>query len=311
MNIRFLETFVWLARLKNFSRTGEALNMTQPAISSRVSTLEQLLGVELYNKHSKEFELTEQGRELLRYAERILDLYGELKQAVNRPARDLSTFRLGIIELGMASWLRAFLAAFLVEFPAVVVHIRTGTTGTLIRELRENAIDIAFVVGPVNEHDIHNDQICSLAFDWYANPDFFPCDVEIDVVELSRMSIIPYSTESSATNTLNQYFKTYGVAELPTWQQRIVIDGVYSAWSGAHAVREGLGVMALPTFLFEADIQAGHFTRLPVRQKIPALNITACYESVRHNAVITTAVTIARQSAAEYAKLQDANNFWI
>ena len=35
MNIRFLETFLWLARLKSFNATAERLNTTQPAISAR------------------------------------------------------------------------------------------------------------------------------------------------------------------------------------------------------------------------------------------------------------------------------------
>jgi DNA-binding transcriptional LysR family regulator len=45
--VRALETFLWLARLKGFSATAERLNTTQPAISARLRTLEQELGVDL------------------------------------------------------------------------------------------------------------------------------------------------------------------------------------------------------------------------------------------------------------------------
>ena len=53
MNVRFLETFVWLAQLRNFRMTAEKLHTTQAAVSSRIATLEQDFGVRLFDRGAR------------------------------------------------------------------------------------------------------------------------------------------------------------------------------------------------------------------------------------------------------------------
>ncbi len=48
MNLRFIETFLWVARLGSFSAAAEKLNTTQASISNRIATLEAELGVKLF-----------------------------------------------------------------------------------------------------------------------------------------------------------------------------------------------------------------------------------------------------------------------
>ncbi len=311
MNIRFLETLIWLTRLKSFSKTAEKLNTTQPAISSRMSKLEEWVGCELYVRQAREFELTSHGRQILAYAERIVGLSDELLRISAAVPDSMAELRMGIIEIGTLSWLKRFLESFQEDFPSTTLRITTGTTSTMLKDLREDTIDIAFVVGPVNEPHVHSDQICSFAIEWHANPNVFSCDEEIDVVELSHKPIIMYGRDSSASNTISQYFETYGIVDLPMRHRKVVLDCVYSAWSGAHAVREGLGVMPLPSFLFKADVEAGHFAPMRVRQKIPALNLTACYKQARTEFPMRRIVNMARDSASAFAKTQDENHFWI
>ena len=61
MNLRFLETFVWLAKLRNFRVTAEKLHTTQAAVSSRIATLEQDFGARLFDRGSREVTLTQDG----------------------------------------------------------------------------------------------------------------------------------------------------------------------------------------------------------------------------------------------------------
>lgn len=50
MNLRFVETFVWVARMQSISRTAEKLFLTQSAISNRIAVLEEELGAELVDR---------------------------------------------------------------------------------------------------------------------------------------------------------------------------------------------------------------------------------------------------------------------
>ncbi|MEN9771296.1 MAG: hypothetical protein RLZZ180_2926, partial [Pseudomonadota bacterium] len=72
VNLRFLETFVWIARLGSFSKTAERLNSTLSAVSARMQALESELGVRLLERQGRSIRLTQQGRDALPIAERLL-----------------------------------------------------------------------------------------------------------------------------------------------------------------------------------------------------------------------------------------------
>ena len=82
MNLRFLETFVWVARLKSFRLTAEKLFSTQASISSRIAALEDELGTRLFLRDSKGVSLTPEGQKVLEYAERMIDTMQALKQSI-------------------------------------------------------------------------------------------------------------------------------------------------------------------------------------------------------------------------------------
>ena len=64
MNLRFIETFVLLAELRNFRMTAERLHTTQAAVSS-IASLEQEFGVRLFDRNQREVMLTSDGAKAL------------------------------------------------------------------------------------------------------------------------------------------------------------------------------------------------------------------------------------------------------
>lgn len=72
MNLKFLETFVWVAKLKSFRLTAEKLFTTQASISSRIAVLESELGVKLFLRDSRGVSLTPDGLKVLDYAEQMM-----------------------------------------------------------------------------------------------------------------------------------------------------------------------------------------------------------------------------------------------
>ncbi len=63
-----LITFINAARLKNYTRTAELLNMTQPAVTQHIKQLEEHYKVKLIKKNGRQIGLTEEGEMLLKYA---------------------------------------------------------------------------------------------------------------------------------------------------------------------------------------------------------------------------------------------------
>ena len=80
-DLRSLEAFVWIAHLGGFRAAAEKLHATQPAISQRIALLERELGVRLFDREPRAVTLTVKGRELLPYAEQILQLRSDMLEA--------------------------------------------------------------------------------------------------------------------------------------------------------------------------------------------------------------------------------------
>lgn len=82
MDLAHLDAFARVARARSFSRAAHALNLAQPTISGRIAALEAELGERLFHRRGHTLELTDAGRALLPYAERMLALRVEGQAAV-------------------------------------------------------------------------------------------------------------------------------------------------------------------------------------------------------------------------------------
>ena len=85
MTLHQLRIFHTVARLGNFSRAAEELGISQPSVSIQVGDLERSLGVDLFEQRGKRIHLTEAGKTLEGFTQRILDLMDQASAAVRRP----------------------------------------------------------------------------------------------------------------------------------------------------------------------------------------------------------------------------------
>ena len=144
MTFEQLEALVQVARARNFSRAAAALGLAQPTLSGRVAALESELGTRLFARHGHSVSLTEPGRALLAYAERLLALRAEGGEAV-RAAVDGS---LGRLALGANPSCSQYLAPRLIEAfwrarPGVQVTVRSALTPVLMEALLDGTVQLA------------------------------------------------------------------------------------------------------------------------------------------------------------------------
>jgi DNA-binding transcriptional LysR family regulator len=138
-----LEAFVHVARARNFSRAGVALRLA-PTLSGRVAALETELEARLFRRHGHTVELTEEGRALLPYAERMLALRAQGTERV----RSTRAGGLGRLALGANPSCSQYLAprlvaAFWQQHPDVTVHVRTALTPALMEDLLDGTVQLA------------------------------------------------------------------------------------------------------------------------------------------------------------------------
>src|SRR6478736_9841377 len=112
MNLRFVETFLWVARLGSFSAAAERLNTTQAAISNRIATLERDLGIRLFERDARCIRLTMLGQQAVAKAEDLVRVASEFREAVSKPGSLRGSIRIGTIDSIVHAWLPQFIDRF-------------------------------------------------------------------------------------------------------------------------------------------------------------------------------------------------------
>jgi DNA-binding transcriptional LysR family regulator len=150
MNLRFVEAFYWVVSLKSVSRAAEKLYITQSAMSSRISALEDELGVLLLDRRDKQFRLTVAGMRFFTHAQRLLEMQREIKREIGAEGgqQKAVTLRLGVIESVLHSWLIEWVQHMREGNPDFELQLTVETTPVLIDQVRRGALDLAFAALP-------------------------------------------------------------------------------------------------------------------------------------------------------------------
>ena len=141
MNLKFLETFVWVARLKSFRLTADKLFTTQASISSRIAVLEGELGVKLFLRDSRGVSLTPEGLKVLEYAEQMMDTMQALKQSIETRSSKAGRVRIGVMDTVIHTWLSPLVAQMMDHYPLVEIELVADTSLNLCDQLQKGFLD--------------------------------------------------------------------------------------------------------------------------------------------------------------------------
>lgn len=151
MDFNALQAFTEVARHQSFSQAAEALFITQPAISKRITALERELGVKLFNRINRSVSLTEAGRALL---PRVQAIRSEI-EAIRRYAADLSGDVSGTLSMGTSHHiglrrLPPVLKQFNQEYPHVQLNIRFEDSEQACLAVERGELEIAIATLPAH-----------------------------------------------------------------------------------------------------------------------------------------------------------------
>jgi DNA-binding transcriptional LysR family regulator len=149
-----LEIFRTVAEQGGVGRAATKLNRVPSNVTTRVKKLEQSLGVPLFLRQGRGIVLSPEGRVLLSYAERLLQLSAEAEAAV-RTGTAQGTLRLGALESIAATRLPPILSRFHAVHPGTRIDLVTGTTTALVGRVRTREIDGALVAQPFDGRELN------------------------------------------------------------------------------------------------------------------------------------------------------------
>ena len=147
MNFADLQVFKSVVDEGGVIKAAHKLHRVPSAVTTRIKQLEASLGVKLFHRDKQRLYLSPAGELLLGYAERLIQLSDEARDAVSGTA-PRGVFRLGSLESTAASRLPAILAGFHHRYPDVRLELATGTNDALLGQLVERKLDAAFIAEP-------------------------------------------------------------------------------------------------------------------------------------------------------------------
>jgi DNA-binding transcriptional LysR family regulator len=152
---RRLQVFYTVARLLSFTKAADALHMTQPAVTFQVRQLEEYFNTRLFDRTHNRVSLTEAGRNVYEYAERIFELYSEMENSVRELTGDVS----GALTLGASTtiaeyMLPSLLGDFKRKYPEINIRLKVSNTEGIVSMVENNIIDLGVVEAPVANRNL-------------------------------------------------------------------------------------------------------------------------------------------------------------
>jgi len=153
-----LEIFKAVADLGGVTRAAAKLHRVQSNVTTRVKQLETRLGTKLFVRKHRKLVLSQEGKVLLAYADRLLRLSAEAESALQSGV-PRGTFELGTLESTAATRLPPLLARYHQSFPDVRIDLVTGTTGALVARVADHEIEAAFVAEPFTADGLDSEPV--------------------------------------------------------------------------------------------------------------------------------------------------------
>ena len=150
MELRHLRYFVVTAEAQHFTRAAEILGMAQPPLSQQIRQLEHEVGTPLFDRTGRGVVLNDAGRAFLTCAQDILRRADAAVQTAQRAARgEVGELALGFTESASFNGVvTEVIRQYRQRYPDVDMTLSQGDSETLVAQLREGAIDAAFVRPP-------------------------------------------------------------------------------------------------------------------------------------------------------------------
>lgn len=260
MDLFQVETFLSVAREGSFSRAAKRLNRTQPAISQTVRKLEEEIGEPLFDRSSREGILTDAGRVLQDYAEKLLNMRGEALTAIE----ELRQMHRGKLSISANEFTCLYLLPVIDKFrrlhPMIKVTVHRSLASRIPSELVNHNVELGVLTFQPEDPAlksivVYRDELT------FVVPPRHPLATapEVSIRQLGVQTFIAHNVPSPYRAKVLETFRRKKVplnmdVELPT------IEAIKKF------VAAGNGVALLPGICVENEIARGELVRIPVRE---------------------------------------------
>jgi len=257
-----LQAFCTVAELRNFSEAARRLNYTQPAISAQIRELENELKVVLFRKAGKKVELSEAGKAILPFAEKLLKNFQEFRGALPESGSVESP----VVRIGASSLPGVHVVPGLLEkakelYPSMAFSLSINNNYQIERMLYANQIDAGFAgrkrlhatQGALTEHLLFNDDLVAVFPPFHA----LARREDIWIQELAGLPLILPPRNILTRRQVEERFHHLGLA----FDMALEISNTEAI---KHLVEHGIGITILCSSAVKKEADAGRLCPVPV-----------------------------------------------
>jgi DNA-binding transcriptional LysR family regulator len=287
MNYEKLKTFITVADKKSFSEAAKLLYLSQPTITSQIKSLEEHLNTILFERTTKQVQLTQAANVLYRYAKEII----KLSETAEKEIMSMSDQVYGDLEIACSltigeNILPQILGEFREEYPLIKMSVDITNTTQILSKIKDHVLDLGLIEAQVEDSELHLEPFLEDELTLIAAPYFFEEEkATVSLEELKELPLVLREKGSGTRTVMNQHLISSG---LNPSNLNVLLD-LGSTEAVKSAVESGLGLSIISKSAIKKELQLGLLKTYPIQ----GVSFTRYFYIVYHrDAVLKSTVEV-------------------
>lgn len=256
-----IRTLLMLEELSSYTKTAQALNLTQPAVSNHIKLLEQEYGIQIFVRGKRKLKATAEGAILLKYAHQVAALSAKARQSLQDASRGVNSLTVGITPTAGDLLAPQVIAAYLNAHPQIHIRVVRNTIKKIDNMMQFYELDFAIVDGtlPGERYSsvlLGTDYLCLIVSPQHP----FAHRTGVTLDELAREKLVLRPKEAGTRKLFEGYLISHG-RSIREFEIMMEIDSVSSI---KEIVAGNLGVSIISHSVCREEEKAGRLKIIPI-----------------------------------------------
>lgn len=256
-------TLVVLAKEKNYTKTAELCNITQPAVTQHIQSLESFYNINIFRRKGKDLLITPEGEILIEEAKKLLAINKGIKKKLSRSLEDYEDLNIGITLTASNHFIPQVVEFLKNKFPQVRYKVHTSNVKQIYDMLRFNELDFAVIDGmpPTKEFKsslLEKDELIFIASSKHRLANY-EGEITLDMLKKEKMIL-----RDKKANT-RIVFENYLLNHFSSVENFDIILEIESTSLIKRLVIEGHGISIMSRVICEHLIEQNVLTEIKVK----------------------------------------------
>ena len=271
-DLNLLRVFYHVAKTEQISKAAEILNVSQPAISQQIKSLEDQIGFKLFSRSKKGVKLTQEAEEIFAYCKNIFAQVESINHTLqNISSLDTGTLRIGASDTICKYYLIDKLKTFEELYPKIRYRVTNCTTNESLTLLKNNDVDIAFVHTPVTNQNF-TFRPCLTLEDYFVCSKNFDCSQIKELSDLTKYRTLLLEKSSHSRKSLDSNLLRYNVELRPKFELASLDLLIEFA-------KKNMGIICVSKQYIKTELENKELKIIPLKEKLDLRSISLAFDN--------------------------------